>query len=181
MSQSLRDQMLKAGLVTKKQVRQADRKSGQQQFEKSRGKKKRAGEEQADQIAQQAQAAKAARDRELNRKRQARAEEKARRAQLRQLVEQHRLPKIETDEHYNFTDGRKIRRVPVDAALRARILSGDLIVVRVEGTYELVPAAVAERIRAFDTSALIPLDTPRGDAEQDERYKDFEVPDDLIW
>jgi uncharacterized protein YaiL (DUF2058 family) len=181
MSQSLREQMLKAGLVSKKQVREADRSSDQRQHKKSKSRRKGAASPPSDRATRAVQADKIARDRQLNLEKQARAEARARAAQLQQLVEQHALSKTDGDEYFNFVDAGKVRRVPVDAALRARIINGDLNVVRVANRYELVPSAVGLRIRDCDANALVALGQTDGDAEPDERYKDFEVPDDLIW
>ncbi len=72
MSESLRDQLLKAGLVSEKQARQAERESGQQKYRQGkRPKKDRAARAQS--APDPGLAAKAERDRELNRRRQQRA------------------------------------------------------------------------------------------------------------
>ncbi len=145
MSMSLREQLLAAGLGTKKQARQAEREQHRDQHRDRREKSPRAAEQAR--AAQQAQAARQARDQELNRKRQEKAERKARAAQIRQLIEQHRVPRIESDEYFNFVDGKKIHRIGVDAPTRARIQNGELAVVRYLGFHALVPVAVAEKIR----------------------------------
>ena len=185
MSMSLREQLLKAGLVTEKQVKQADQSQRHQQKQQpKRGKNAPAPE--LTPAAKQAQAAKAARDAELNRRQQAKAEAKARTAALRQLIEQHRVPRVESDDYYNFVDGAKIRRIAVDADQRRRILSGDLVIVRCEGRYNLVPADAAARIRERDDRAVLapPAATTTSAADEpaaDDPYKDFVVPDDLTW
>ncbi len=181
MSQSLREQMLKAGLVTGKQVREADRYSDQRQHEKTKNKKKGAAEPAGNRATSAARAAKIARDRRLNLEKRASAEARARIARLQQLVEQHAWPKADGDEYFNFVDDGKVRRVPVDPALRAQIINGDVNLVRVAGRYELVPRAIALRIREFDADALVAFGTADEETERDERYTGFEVPDDLIW
>ena len=185
MSMSLREQLLKAGLVTEKQVKQADQSQRHQQKQQpKRGKNAPAPE--LTPAAKQAQAAKAARDSELNRRQQEKAEAKARTAALRQLIEQHRVPRVESDDYYNFVDGAKIRRIAVDADQRRRILNGDLIIVRCEGRYNLVPAEAAARIRERDERAVLPPPTTQAtnaadEPAADDPYKDFVVPDDLTW
>ena len=66
------------------------------------------------------------------------------------------MPRVESDDYYNFVDGAKIRRIAVDADQRRRILNGDLIIVRCEGRYNLVPADAAARIRERDERAVLP-------------------------
>ena len=50
------------------------------------------------------------------------------------------------------------------------------------GQYELVPAAAGERIRARVPEAIVVWNTPAADAPaEDDPYKDFPIPDDLMW
>lgn len=181
MSLSLREQMLKAGLVTEKQVEHAERQQKRDQFQQPRGRKKPQGPTPQQLAAQRAQAEKAARDAELNRRKQEKSERKARFAQIRQLVEQHQVPRVESDDYYNFVDGTRIRRVPVDAGLRQRLIHGELAIVRNEGRYAFVPASIAAEIRARVERAVIHHNVPKAEAVGDDPYKDHVVPDDLMW
>ncbi len=176
MSMSLREQLLAAGLGTKKQAKQAER------HQHERSKNKAAQEADRQRHAAAAQAAKAARDQELNRKRQENAERKERWAQIKQLIEQHRVPKPESDEYFNFIDRGKVRRFPVDGPLRERIVGGGLILVRCEGRYDAVPPEIAERIREREPRAVISLSEPQQNTvDENDPYKDYVVPDDLMW
>lgn len=174
MSMSLREQLLAAGLGTKKQAKQAEQHQRQQA-------KNKAAEEERRLAAQRAQAAKAARDQELNRQREIQAERRARHAQIKQLIEQHRLPKLESDEYYNFIDRQKVRRMCVDAARLAQIVSGEVVIVRCEGKYDVVPAEIAARIKERDERAVIAYKAEESTPAEDDPYKDFVVPDDLRW
>jgi uncharacterized protein len=190
MSMSLRDQLLKAGLVTEQQAKEAERQSSQQQRQKQKQqpKDKRAAADSAAQVAaRQAQAAKVARDQELARRQKELADTKARQAQVDQLIEQHRLPRVETDERYNFTVGGKIRRVAADGPMRARILRGDVVIVRGSAGYALVTSESAARIKERDAHAVVvwlsavPPEGAAAKPAEDDPYKGFEVPDDLMW
>ena len=182
MSASLRDQLLQAGLVNEKQAREAERQRQQQQQGQQRlPKQQRGSASEAQLAALQGQQAKAARDQELNRQRQQQADRKARVAQIRQLVEQNRLPKVDTDEFYNFVDANKIRRIAVDASLRERLVRGEIAIVRLDGGYAWVPSAVAARIRERDEHAVVVPGAPADTARTDDDYQDFAVPDDLMW
>ena len=167
MSMSLREQLLAAGFGKKQAAEQAERKAREQ---------KRITEAQA------AQTAKAARAQALEQRRKEEADRKERWTQIKQLIEQHRLPKLETDEYFNFVSRGKVRRLAVDAALRERIIGGELVIVRCEGRHDVVPRDIGERIRAYDARAVISLQDSAGDAPaEDDPYKDFVVPDDLKW
>jgi uncharacterized protein len=177
MSMSLRDQLLQAGLVSQKQVRDAER---QQQRHTQQQPKQKRGIAAAQEPAPPGQGAKAARDQALNRQQQDKAKKRALLAQIKQLIDQNRLPQVESDDFYNFVDGSKIRHIAVDAAVRGRLSRGEIMIVRHEGRYYLVPAAIAARIRERDDGAVIARTPPESSAA-DEAYQGFSVPDDLIW
>jgi uncharacterized protein YaiL (DUF2058 family) len=180
MSSSLRDQLLKAGLVTEKQVKQADHQHRQPKLPKKQRAETAASAPKG--MAQEAQAAKRARDQELNRQRREQEEKKARLAQIKQLIEQHGLPRVDSDDYFNFVDQNKVRRVSVNAELRARLNKGDVVIVRCEGQYSLIPADIVPRIRERDEQAIIQLNIGVAEpAAEDDPYKDFAVPDDLKW
>jgi uncharacterized protein YaiL (DUF2058 family) len=179
MSMSLREQLLAAGLVSKKQAKQVNHQERQQQHQQAKNKTAASDEQRL--AAQRAQAAKAARDQELNRLQQEKVQKKALRAEIMQLIEQNREPKVESDDYYNFIDRQKVRRVAVTPALRERIGRGELVFVRYRGHYELVPAAIATRIRERDEPTVVTINTAPESVDQDDPYKDFVVPDDLTW
>ena len=109
MSLSLRDQLLKAGLVNQKQAKQVGKDKQKQQRLVHKGQAE-ADDTQA-RLAQEAMAEKVKRDQELNRQQQEKAEAKARTAQVKQLIETSRLPKLTTEDYYNFVDDKKVKRL----------------------------------------------------------------------
>ncbi|HZR35273.1 MAG TPA: DUF2058 domain-containing protein [Nevskia sp.] len=175
MSLSLRDQLLEAGLITKKQAQEAGKQQHQQRKQEP---KKKAAPPPAESAAQ---AQKRRQDQERNRQLQEKAAQKARRAEIRQLVEQNKLPKVEGDDLYNFLDGRNIRRIPVNPEMRRRLGAGELYVVRNEGRYEVVPAETAARIRERDERSVMPPPAAEQKPDDNDPYKDYVVPDDLVW
>jgi uncharacterized protein len=178
MSLSLREQLLQAGLVGSKQVKQAE------QQQRQHAKHKPQGPTPQQLAAQQAHAAKVARDKELNLQRQQDRERQARLAQIRQLVDQHRLPRIESDDYFNFMHRKKIHRIAVDAALRERLTKGEVIIVRYGKFYAPVPPEIAAQVRERDADSVVDLNAPPtvgNESGEDDPYKDFAVPDDLRW
>jgi len=56
------------------------------------------------------------------------------------------------------------------------------VIVRCEGKHDVVPRDIGERIRGYDTRAVISLQDSAGSAPaEDDPYKDYVVPDDLKW
>lgn len=181
MSLSLREQLLKAGLVTEQQAQRAERDQKRQQFTAPRGRKAKAEPSLQELHARRAAAEKAEKDAELNRRKQEKVDRRAKFAEIRQLVERHQVPRVETDDFYNFQDGTRIRRVPVTPPLRERLVRGELAIVRNDGRYAFVPAAVGEQVRTRVERALIHLNRPDAAPDPDDPYKDHVIPDDLIW
>jgi uncharacterized protein YaiL (DUF2058 family) len=180
MSDSLRDQLLKAGLVTENKVKNANQADEQRRRQLKSGGKLRA-QDVPPGAAPHAKAQKVARDLELNRRQQEKAQRRALRAQVEQLVEQARLPRLESDNYYSFVDGGKVCRLAVDAQRRKEICEGKLAIVRYRGLHEVVPAEAALRIRERDENAVIVRDEDKKAASEDDPYRDFVVPDDLTW
>lgn len=188
MSMSLRDQLIQAGLVSEKKARESEQQQRQQQRRAPTPPRHAppvlTPQQQA---AQRAQVEKQARDAALNRKKQEKAERRARSARLRQLIEQHALPVLaDTEEFFNFVDGRQIRRIGVDAQRRAQLDSGALLIVRCPPRYALVPASERERIHDCDAHSIVDLKAEAAPKSavtgaEDDAYKDFVVPDDLRW
>jgi uncharacterized protein YaiL (DUF2058 family) len=181
---SLREQLLQAGLVSEKQVKQAEQKQKRQTFQdgKQTGRRERERREAARLAEQQRLAAvKAAKDVELNRKREEKAAAKARWAEIRQLVEQHVIARPESDDYYNFVINGKVGRIAVDAPLRERIVREEIGIVRCDGRYTLLPKEIIERIREREPRAVVPSPAEQSSTPVDDAYKDFVVPDDLVW
>lgn len=179
MSLSLRDQLLKAGLVNEKQAKQAER----QQKKQQRMVKKGQAEEDlsTQQAAAQALAEKAKKDQELNREQQEKAARKARNAQIKQLVESCRLPKLDTGDYYNFVDQKKVKRIAVNDLMRNKLSSGSLAIVGHAGGYEVIPRDAALKIQERDARRIVLLNTQTAAPDEDDPYAAYQVPDDLMW
>ncbi len=178
MRNPLQEQLLKAGLVNKTKAAQVVR----EQAKKHKGKQPAAPTpEQLE--AQRLHAEKVERDRALAAQRNAQTRVREARAQIHQIVEAHKV-KREGEIAYRFTDGAAIKDVLVNDALRAQLASGTLVIVRHDQGYELLPRVAADKVHERD-AAVIVLDHSRNEAvtsdQHDEYYKQFEVPDDLIW
>ncbi len=183
MGNSLRDQLLKTGLVDEKKLKQTKADLHQKIKQQPKGKGKVEVDE-AQLRAQKAAAEKVERDRQLDRTRQDAVERKAMAAQINEIIAAHRLPQSEDDTPYYFTLDNKIKRVMVSTAVRAQIGDGRCAVVKVAGAYAVVPAEAAEKIRQRDPSrVVVSLDATQKAAPSsgEDPYKDFPIPDDLMW
>ncbi|MBS7663352.1 DUF2058 domain-containing protein [Pseudomonas lalucatii] len=179
MALSLRDQLLKAGLVNEKQAKQVSKEKQKQKRLEHKGQAEK--DETQKLAAQQAMAEKAARDQALNRQQQEKAEQKARAAQIKQLIEVSRLPKLNTEDYYNFVDDKKVKRLSVNKLMRDKLSCGSLAIVRHGGGYEVIPREAALKIQARDAQRVVLLNTPTEAPDADDPYAAYQVPDDLMW
>ena len=179
MSISLRDQLLKAGLVNEKQAKQAGKEKQKQQRLAHKGQIELDDTQQR--LAAEAKAEKVKRDQELNRQQQEKVEQKARAAQIKQLIEVSRLPKLNTEDYYNFVDDKKVKRIAVNALMRTRLSNGALAVVAHAGGYEVIPREAAVKIQERDPNRILLLNTHVEEADEDDPYAAYKIPDDLMW
>ena len=179
MANSFGDQLLKAGLVNRDQLNKAKKSKHKQKKQK----KNQSGAvvNEATESARQAAVEKAARDRELNRQQKQAVERKAVQAQIRQLVEMNRLPRDDGELAYNFQDGTAIRKIYVSAQIRDQLGRGRLAIVRLDSGYEVIPSAVAEKIKLRDEACIVSHATTQAESGDDDPYAEYQVPDDLMW
>ena len=181
MAGSLKDQLLQAGIASKKRANEIELENRRK---KKQGKPALTREDQERAVAiQRARLEKIEKDRQLNQQRRQQQAQRAMQAEIRQLAEQHRLrPPNTADMRYNFVWNAKVQSLWVDADLHRQLVAGTLCLVAVEQEFALVPAAIAERIIARDPSAVVQNDDARRRmAAEEAEYADFPIPDDLHW
>lgn len=181
MRNPLQEQLLKAGLVKKSRVAEVVREQNRQRHGKSAPPAAAHGDTERIDTAK-LQAERAERDRALAEEQKERARAREVLAQVRQIVECHRV-ESEGEIAHRFRDGEAIRSVLVDQALRTQLAKGLLVIVRHHDGYALLPRSAAEKVRARDP-AMIVLDHAGSGPERDDEdpyYQQFRVPDDLVW
>ncbi|HWJ94383.1 MAG TPA: DUF2058 domain-containing protein [Telluria sp.] len=176
---SLRDQMLKAGLVDKKKVQKVNQdKSKQHKIELRTGVE---SVNESREAALERQRQQAERARELNAQRDAAAQQKAIMAQITQMVQQNKQSKGKGDIAYNFTHGTKIERIHVSAEVQGHLIAGRLVIVCLGSAYELVPRVIADKIAERDPALVVRVNKTSNEVDEDDPYAAFKIPDDLMW
>lgn len=179
---SLQDQLLKAGLIDSKKAKQAGKDKRKEQRVARRDKN---AVDTAKLEREAAIAEKQNRDRELNRQRDEALQQKAIVAQIKQLISNHRQSKRSPGEEveYHFTDGTRIKKMRVGPLVNRQIINGQLAIVKLDDSYELVPKVVADKIAQRDESFVIALNNNGSSTsvDEDDPYKDYQIPDDLMW
>ncbi|HET7662661.1 MAG TPA: DUF2058 family protein [Rhodanobacteraceae bacterium] len=174
MADSLREQLLKSGIVKQtRKNKQASRKGGQHKPAATR-----TSSAEMDLAKAYAIRAKAESTERKRAKAEAEAEARARKERklrLQQLLQGKALNKAEAERPRHFEYGGKIRRVYVDDAQWKALNDGRLGVVQSGGSYVLVSREIIDRVQAFAPDHVALLVDPEA-VEADDG-----VPDDLVW
>ncbi len=184
MRNPLQDQLLKAGLAKKGKLAQVMREQTRQRHAKG------AQPADADKVdAAQLHAERVERDRRIAAERNAQARQRELQAQVRQIIEMHKVP-ASGEMPYAFDHAGRIIRTYVDVVQRSQLAKGVLVIARHGDDHVLLPRAAADKVLERDPASIV-LDHRSRDAggttsqhdsnDDDAFYARFEVPDDLIW
>ncbi len=178
---SLRDQLLKAGVASKKQHQQArtqKKQQKQQGVDLQSEQRRRLDDERKQQIE---------RDKDLNRQREAERVEKEKQAQVRQIIESNRVARQDGETAYNFVDNKKIKKWYLKDKQVQELTCGRLAIARLgEDDYALISGKVAETLAErladeADKYLLVNNKSEQDEGDDDDPYADYQIPDDLMW
>ncbi len=185
MSNSLRDQLLKKGLVSKEKAKTAEQNSKSKYHQQRKKKKKDRGKQVLDSaatLAVKAREEEIQRAQELNRQKETERQQKALQAQIRDLILRHKVNEPKAEMTYNFTDGKFVRQIQVTSKQQEQLAIGYLAITVLGESYYLVPTPIAEKINERVPQVVIYLNKTNNDENNtDDPYADYQVPDDLMW
>lgn len=177
MSNSLKDQLLKAGLVKKQDSKKKPKKKAPTVAKKNRQKPS-----ENTLRTQRAMLDKAKKDKKLNEQRRAEAQRKALIAQIKQLVNGSKVDRKDGDSSYNFTFGKKVKTIYVTVEQHKQISKDQLVIIAIgDEVFEVVPKVVAQKIAERDESMVIKNTQSSETPTEDDPYADYQIPDDLTW
>jgi uncharacterized protein len=180
MANALQDQLLNIGLVDKKKAAQV-KKDKFKKNKKNRNTKAIIVDENKLLIQQKIEQKKE-QDRLLNQQKQEKAELKAIKAQIKQLIDHSAIKNNRGEIEFNFQDNNLIKQLRVSEQIQQSIISGALAIVKWDEKYQLVPNVVATKIAQRDQSFIVLLNSQQeSDNAVDDEYAEYEIPDDLMW
>ncbi len=180
MSNPFQDQLIKAGVASKQQVHNA--KKDKKKKNKQQGSKNEKRADEARLKVQQATKEKAERDLELNKKKDAAAQQKAISAEINQLITAHGIKRGDDCEIvYNFEHRDKVKRIYINEEMKKQLMQGNLGIARIDGRYELVPKTIAEKIQQRNEKRVILFEDKEPAGDENDPYADYKIPDDLTW
>lgn len=184
MAKSLQDQLMGAGLVDKQKVKSIQKEKRKKRKQTPKG---LLPEEEVQKIehAEKLKQEKVEKDRALNRVRQEEQNRKAIKAQIKQLITNHNVDRHGGEIGFQFVVNNKIKKIFIDEEQQKLLLRGRLAIVELLEEYFMVPAVVAEKIaqRSEEVVVYLQVNNHQSDEtiEDDDPYKDFVIPDDLMW
>ncbi|MEE9321365.1 MAG: DUF2058 family protein [Granulosicoccus sp.] len=110
------------------------------------------------------------------------ATEQSLKAKVQTLIEANEIKDSKGETLYQYVLGSRVQELQVDENTRQRLLVGELTVTQLNGTARIVTRAASEQILALNPQwAMARLVTDENHAEPNNDYKDFPIPDDLQW
>ena len=175
---TLQEQMLKAGLVTSKKMDKVRRTA----------KKSRVQAREAREAVEENKKAQLERDKQLSEQQKQAVLSREYKAQVKQLIEMNRIIISKGIIDFNFTDNNVIKSITVDKTTQSQLISGRLAIARLStenssvSEYAIIPAVVADKITQRDAESIVLNNAlAQDEADEDDPYADFKIPDDLMW
>jgi len=180
---SLRDQLLQAGVATKKQHQQARTQKKKQ--DKNKTKKNTVSTNTESNTIKQAKQEQKLRDKELNQKKESERATKALQAQIKQMITTNEIKRDTGDLPYRFTHNKRVKTLYLNQEQSQQVIKGNIsIATIIEGTYYLVPWLIAEKIEERSPESIIVNNRKASkniETEKEAPYAEYEIPDDLMW
>lgn len=181
MGNSLADQLLKSGVVNKKQVKKAGKAKKHQKHLQQSGKV--AVDDSIERQIKADEEAKRAKDHALEAEKKAIQEAKELRAQVAQLLKHHGIDS-QGEAAYNYTLDGLVKQMLVSDVQRNQLVKGYVAIAHIDDITAMIPGPIAERINTRLPEAVIvwnKADESVDVVDEDDPYADYQIPDDLMW
>ena len=186
MNNSLRDQMLKSGLVSKKQAKNSEQQTklnARKQQKKSKKNRNVIDENSISHLATQKREAEIANTKKLNIIKEEQRLQKELQAQIIDIIQRHKINDPNANITYNFVDSNNnlVKQISITDIQKQRLTNGYLAIVSLNDAYHLIPAPIAEKLLEQVPEIIVCYNKTEEEGEEDDPYADYQVPDDLMW
>ena len=109
---------------------------------------------------------------------------KALRRKIQQLVQSERLNDAQADTSYHFVKGKRIKRIYVTAGQRAQLEAGTIVIAALEGNHHLLTRQASEQLLSLAPQAVVCGGAEEAGSEASSSEADGDehpVPDDISW
>lgn len=176
MSDSLREQMLQAGFKETKKARPKNAKSNAGKNKKGAG-----AHAKNHNTNKQGNNQPSTMERENIAQREAVAERKRVKAEIKTIIDGCKVENTKGEMAHGYLVGKRIKQMFVNEELKNKLVSGELVITRLNGSTFLIPSAEGEKVKKLNPDWVVITPTADGANDIDDDYADFQVPDDLQW
>ena len=173
MSDSLREQMLKAGF---KETQGKKKKNPQS---KSKQKKSNSARAKGSGISQKS--GPSSMERANIDEREAIAERKRIKAEIKAIIEAGRIEKTTGETAHSYLVGKRIKQMFVSESIQKQLVAGELVITRLNGSTYLIPAPTGEKVLSLNPDWVVITPSTDNATDDDDEYAEYQVPDDLKW
>lgn len=173
MSDSLREQMLKAGF------KQTEVKKSKPKHAKSNTAKNKKGA--SNKGAQNAHNQPSSIERANIEQRKIVAERKRIKAEIKAIIDASKTDNTKGELAHSYLVGKRIKQMFISEECKNKLVSGELVITRLNGGTFLIPAEEGEKVKALNPDWVVITPSSDGSNDIDDDYADFQVPDDLQW
>lgn len=171
MSDSLREQMLKAGFKQTTPKKSKPPKSNASN--KKSGASKKGGANAHNQPSSMERANIA--------QREAVAERKRIKAEIKAIIDTSKVENTKGELAHSYIVGKRIKQMFISELCKNKLVAGELVITRLNGGTFLIPAEEGEKVKALNPDWVVITPSSDGSNDIDDDYADFQVPDDLQW
>jgi len=158
MGLSIQEQLLKAGLVDKKQVKKADHEKRVKNQKKRKG--RISSDEGEKQRLRQQQAEQAKQDRQLNIERNQQAQRKAELAAVQQLIATNCSPVEEGNASYHYVVDGKIKKLSLEQEIADKLSQGRVGLAMYNGEPVLIPVETVTKVLQRNEDSILAYNDP---------------------
>ena len=173
MSDSLKEQLLKAGFKSTEPAKKPKN-------AKRPGAAKKTGAANAQRTKQKNSSAKTQAATAQAQAEEAIEKRKALKAQIKALIDTHKVEKHQGDIAYGYTLGTRIKQIFVNEPVQTGLVAGDLYITRLNGSTYVVPADIGNQILSLNPEWVV-VKPAEAQSDENDEYADFKVPDDIKW
>lgn len=170
MSDSLREQMLKAGF------KQTVVKKSQPKNSKASGAKRKGGKSN-----QRSGNQPSSMERANIAEREAIAKRKQIKSEIKAIIDANKVEDTKGETPHSYVVGKRIKQMFITEELRNKLVAGELVITRLNGATFLIPAEKGEQIKTLNPDWVVITPASDNASDIDDDYADFQVPDDLQW
>lgn len=181
MAKSLQEQLMGSGLIDKKKAKTIQKEKRIQRKQLPKG---HALDDKEKERLEKLKQEKIEKDKKLNKERVQELEKKALKAQVKQLIKTNEVRRSAGEVAFQFTDDKKIKRIYLIQEQYDHLTKGLLSIANINEEYILIPKGVAKKVIERDAQAICYIyekDVSKQQNDEEDPYKDFEIPDDLMW